>query len=81
MMDTVSKSIQAVMDGKLTFCKFLSANDTGQTGGHQAGIYISKPAIPILFTDPGKKGFRTEPKFLFLQFVACISVMYQTNDI
>ena len=60
MMDTVSKSIQAVMDGKLTFCKFLSANDTGQTGGHQAGIYISKPAIPILFTDPGKKGENKE---------------------
>ena len=59
-MDTVSKSIQAVMDGKLTFCKFLSANDTGQTGGHQAGIYISKPAVPILFTSPGEKGENKE---------------------
>ena len=42
------------------FCKFLSANDTGLTGGHQAGIYISKPSIPILFDEPGEKGQNKE---------------------
>ena len=42
------------------FCKFLSANDTGRTGGHQAGIYISKPSVPILFDEPGKKGQNKE---------------------
>ena len=51
-----SEAISAALRGKMTFCKFLSANDTGLTGGHQAGIYISKPAIPILFDTPGVKG-------------------------
>lgn len=49
-------AINAANKGKLTFCKFLSANDTGLTGGHQSGIYISKPAVPILFNKPCEKG-------------------------
>lgn len=32
------------------FCKFLSANDTGATSGHQFGILISKSAVEMLFT-------------------------------
>lgn len=59
-MDFVSKAIQDVLNGKLAFCKFLAANDTGLTGGHQAGIYISKPSIPILFDKPGEKGENKE---------------------
>lgn len=51
-----SKAIQAVNGGQLAYCKFLSANDTGDTGGHQAGIYIAKNAISILFDEPGEKG-------------------------
>lgn len=42
------QAIQAVLSGQRAYCKFLAANDTGLTGGHQAGIYISKPSIPIL---------------------------------
>lgn len=56
MDNTVSKAIQSVLASAKSFCKFLSANDTGLTGGHQAGIYISKPAIPIMFDKPGIKG-------------------------
>ncbi|MCL2088431.1 MAG: type II restriction endonuclease [Oscillospiraceae bacterium] len=56
-MDNVSNNaIQAVNNGQLSYCKFLSANDTGDTGGHQAGIYIAKKAISILFDEPGIKG-------------------------
>ena len=55
-----SSAIQAVMQGQRAYCKFLSANDTGLTGAHQAGIYISKPAIPILFDVPGQKGENKE---------------------
>lgn len=51
-----TQAIQAAMNGQMVFCKFLSANDTGLTGGHQAGIYISRPSIPILFDCLGKKG-------------------------
>ena len=53
-------AIQAVLNGQKAYCKFLSANDTGLTGGHQAGIYISKPSVPILFDEPGIKGENKE---------------------
>lgn len=54
------QAINAVSRGQLSFCKFLSANDTGLTGGHQAGIYISKPAVPILFKQYFDKGSNHE---------------------
>ena len=53
-------AIQSANAGIISFCKFLSANDTGETGGHQAGIYISKPAATILFNTPGVKGQNKE---------------------
>lgn len=46
------QAIQAVLNSQKAYCKFLSANDTGLTGGHQAGIYISKPSSSILFNEP-----------------------------
>ena len=57
------QAIQAVLSGQRAYCKFLAANDTGLTGGHQAGIYISKPSIPILFDEPGIKGTNKEKMF------------------
>lgn len=59
-MSVVTQAIQTAMSGQLTFTKFLAANDTGLTGGHQAGIYISKPSISILFETPGVKGQNKE---------------------
>lgn len=59
-MSVVTQAIQTAMSGQLTFTKFLAANDTGLTGGHQAGIYISKPSVPILFDEPGIKGQNKE---------------------
>ena len=49
--DLVVKAIDAVLQGEASFCKFLSANDSGETGGHQSGILISKSAKSMLFTD------------------------------
>lgn len=60
MDDALQMAIKSVSYGKKAFCKFLSANDTGETGGHQAGIYISKPAIPILFDKPCERGDNCE---------------------
>lgn len=54
------EAVQAAIRGNKVFCKFLSANDTGLTGAHQAGIYLSKPSVPILFDEPGKKGENKE---------------------
>ena len=58
--DTAQKAIDAVLRGSLAFCKFLSANDTGKTGGHQSGIYIPKISASIIFDEFGKKGTNKE---------------------
>jgi type II restriction enzyme len=50
------KAFKAVNKGQLSYCKFLSANDTGDTGAHQMGIYVAKKAIQILFDESGVKG-------------------------
>ena len=79
MSDYSAAAVSATMKGKLTFAKFLSGNDTSKTGAHQAGIYVSKPAVPILFDEPGVKGqnkdrwvkiqwqddFETESRFIY----------------
>lgn len=54
------QAIQAVLNGQQACCKFLSANDTGLTGAHQAGIYISKASSPVLFDELGEKGSNKE---------------------
>lgn len=46
--DIVDKAIDAVMKGRMSYCKFLSANDSGETQSHQSGILISKSAKPML---------------------------------
>ena len=49
--DVITKAIDAVLNGGPSYCKFLSANDSGETGGHQSGILISKSARAMLWTD------------------------------
>lgn len=44
------QAIQSVLNSEEGFCKFLSANDTGATGGHQSGILISKSAVEMMFS-------------------------------
>lgn len=56
LTEYANQAIQAVLNGEMGFCKFLAANDTGETGGHQAGIYIPKSSFGILFSNPGQKG-------------------------
>ena len=54
-MDNISiasKAIESTSKAEMAYCKFLSANDSGETGGHQAGILISKKAIAMLFDKP-----------------------------
>ena len=51
MDDLIVKAKDAAIKGEATFCKFLSANDSGETGANQAGILISKSACSMLFTE------------------------------
>ncbi len=43
------QAISSVLTSEAAFCKFLSANDTGATGGHQSGILVSVSAAEIMF--------------------------------
>lgn len=61
------KAIEAVNKGQLAYCKFLSANDTGDTGGHQSGIYITKNAVKILFDEPCVRG-KNNDKFVLIKW-------------
>ncbi|WP_353893750.1 type II restriction endonuclease [Proteinivorax hydrogeniformans] len=56
MSAILDKAIDACRNNSLAFCKFVSANDVGATGTHQAGIYIPKNSYEILFDRPGVKG-------------------------
>lgn len=49
--ELVKKAVEAVLNGKPAYCKFLSANDSGETGGHQTGILISKTARDMFYTE------------------------------
>lgn len=60
MENLAQKVIAETADSKQIFCKFLSANDTGETGGHQSGIYIPKNSISLIFDEPGEKGRNKE---------------------
>lgn len=60
MNDIVNCAISSVNKGINAFCKFISANDAGKTGGHQEGFYIPKNSIPLMFDNPGIKGQNKE---------------------
>lgn len=47
-----NQAIQSVLNSQQAYCKFLSANDSGATDGHQSGILVSKDAWSIMFPHP-----------------------------
>jgi len=49
--EIIGKAIESAVAGELAFCKFLAANDTGATGGHQSGILVSVAASRMLFDE------------------------------
>lgn len=49
MKGYAEQAIQSVLRSRQSYCKFLSANDSGATGGHQRGILISKLAGKMMF--------------------------------
>ena len=60
MENIAAKVIANTTNSERIFCKFLSANDTGETGGHQSGIYIPKNSFSLIFDTPGIKGQNKE---------------------
>lgn len=56
LSDFSESAIKATEDGQTTYCKFITPNDTGSTGGHQSGYHISKTAWSLFFDSPGVRG-------------------------
>lgn len=56
MSEILNSAINKVQNAKYAFCRFITANDTGKNGSHQAGFYIPKCAAALLFDTPGVKG-------------------------
>ncbi len=56
MNELTSLAIQSVTQSQGAFCRFLSANDTHATGGHQYGFLLPIAAYPIVFNQEKIKG-------------------------
>ncbi len=75
----LQNALKSVYESEVAFSKFITANDTGTTGGHQSGFHIHKQAWPLFFENPGRKGensdklvtikwqndFETESRFIY----------------
>jgi type II restriction enzyme len=78
-MSILEKAIQSAQQAEVAFSKFIKPNDTGSTGGHQAGFHLHKNSWPLFFDTPGEKGvnkdnyvtirwqddFETESRFIY----------------
>lgn len=60
MDELLKSSIQDVRASEAAWCRFITGNDTGKTGSHQAGFYVPKCASKLLFSQPGQKGENKE---------------------
>jgi len=60
MSEILTSAIRSVQQSNAAWCRFITGNDTGSTGSHQAGFYIPKCASELLFDEPGHKGENKE---------------------
>ncbi|QEC67834.1 restriction endonuclease [Panacibacter ginsenosidivorans] len=67
MESILQKAIQSIQKSSIAFSKYITANDTGATGAHQAGFHIHKNAWQLFFKTPGKKG-TNEDKFVTIKW-------------
>ncbi len=56
MESILRRTIQSVQTYDISYCKFLSANDTKSTGAHQSGYLVSKSAWQMFLNQEPKKG-------------------------
>lgn len=60
MSAILNSAIQCVQTSEAAWCRFITANDAGATGSHQAGVYIPKCSAKLLFDEPCVKGENRE---------------------
>lgn len=56
MESILQKAIRSIQNSTIAFSKYITANDAGATGGHQAGFHIHKKSWQLFFDTPGIKG-------------------------
>lgn len=61
MESNVYSAIQLVQSGCPAFFKFIAANETGETGGHQCGFYIPRVFVEGVFDSPCVRGSNSPP--------------------
>lgn len=60
MSEILNSAVRSVRQSKAAWCRFITGNDAGTTGSHQAGFYVPKCASKLLFDEPGRKGENKE---------------------
>ena len=56
MSEILNLAIGKVQQSKAALCKFITANDTGTTGGHQCGYHVSKEAWSMFLDEEPIRG-------------------------
>jgi type II restriction enzyme len=56
MSEILNLAIGKVQQSRAALCKFITANDTGTTGGHQCGYHISKEAWSLFLDEDPVRG-------------------------
>lgn len=56
MESILQKAIQSVQQSEIAYCKYLSANDTKATGGHQSGYLAGKSSWPMFLDKEPRRG-------------------------
>ena len=60
MESILQNAVLSAQKAEVAFSKFITANDTGSTGGHQSGFHIHKHAWSLFFDKPGEKGTNSD---------------------
>ena len=60
MTDLLSQAIGSVQNSPCAFCHYITPNDAGKTGSHQAGFYLPKDAQAAILGDKAKRGSNTD---------------------
>lgn len=66
-MSILEKAVRAVQESEISYSKYITANDAGSTGAHQAGFHISKSAWRLFFDKAGEKGSNKD-KFITINW-------------
>jgi len=66
MSNILTLAIHSCSESSIAFSKFITANDVGATGGHQAGFHVHKHSWKLFFDSPGIKG---ENKDIYIKII------------